>query len=92
MSHVLASLDVAAARGHCPALKRAVAGQPALYLDGPGGSQVPRTVIDAVAGSLERSNANLGGPLVTSEESIAVVEDAPVAAADITGAQPQELA
>jgi cysteine desulfurase family protein (TIGR01976 family) len=92
MTHVLAPLDVAAARGHFPALTRAVAGQPALYLDGPGGSQVPKTVIEAVAGYLERSNANLGGPFVTSEESVAVVEDARLAAADLTGARPEEIA
>ena len=92
MTHVLAPLDVAAARGQFPALVRAVAGQPALYLDGPGGSQVPKTVIEAVAGYLERSNANLGGPFVTSEESIAVVEDARRAAADFTGSRPEEIA
>ena len=61
MTHVLAPLDVAAVRAHFPALAREVAGQPAMYLDGPGGSQVPTTVIEAVAGYLERSNANLGG-------------------------------
>lgn len=92
MTHVLAPLDVAAARGQFPALVRAVAGQPALYLDGPGGSQVPKTVIEAVAGYLERSNANLGGPFVTSEESVAVVEDARRAAADFTGSRPEEIA
>ena len=91
-AHVLAPLDVAAARGYFPALARAVAGQPAVYLDGPGGSQVPKTVIEAVAGYLERSNANLGGPFVTSEESIAVVDDARAAAADFTGARPEEIA
>jgi cysteine desulfurase family protein (TIGR01976 family) len=92
MTHVLAPLDVAAARGQFPALTRAVAGQPAMYLDGPGGSQVPRAVIEAVAGYLERSNANLGGPFVTSEESVAVVADARSAAADFTGARPEEIA
>jgi cysteine desulfurase family protein (TIGR01976 family) len=86
------SLDVSAIRAQFPALAREVAGQPAVYLDGPGGSQVPRAVVDAVAGYLQGSNANLGGAFVTSAESDAVVAAARQAAADFTGFGPDEIA
>ncbi len=89
---VLAPLDLAALRARFPALAREVAGRPAIYLDGPGGSQVPRAVIDAMAGYLERSNANLGGAFATSIESDAVMDAARAAAADLTGSRPEEIA
>ena len=43
------SFDPTVARSQFPALRRRVDGRAALYLDGPGGTQVPRPVIDAVA-------------------------------------------
>ena len=46
----------------------------AAYLDGPGGSQVPQEVIDAMAGCLRESNANLGGAFPTSAAADEVME------------------
>jgi cysteine desulfurase family protein (TIGR01976 family) len=57
-------------RDDFPSLKRTVNGQPLAYLDGPGGTQVPRQVIDAVADYYERYNANAGGAFITSVETV----------------------
>ena len=59
-------LDVDACRRQFPGLARQVNGRPAAFLDGPGGSQVPQTVIDAVADCLTHRNANDGGAFATS--------------------------
>ena len=57
-----------------PALSRTVDGRPAAFLDGPGGSQTPDAVIDAMTAYLRGSNANLGGAFVTSAESDALYD------------------
>jgi cysteine desulfurase family protein (TIGR01976 family) len=62
------------------------------YLDGPGGTQVPRRTIGSIAGYLERSNANHDGAFPTSEESDAILAEAHGAAADFVGARPDEIA
>jgi cysteine desulfurase family protein (TIGR01976 family) len=80
-------LDVTAIRSRFPALA-----SDAAFFDGPGGSQVPQSVIDAVAGYLRESNANLGGAFPTSRASDAVLERARAAAADFTGGQPDGIA
>ena len=64
----------------------------AAFFDGPGGSQVPQSVIDAVAGYLRESNANLGGAFPTSRASDDVLERARAAAADFTGGEPEGIA
>ncbi len=85
-------LDVAALRRRFPALSRTVDGRPAAFLDGPGGSQTPDAVIDAMTAYLRGSNANLGGAFVTSAESDALYERARQAGADFTGSRPEEIA
>jgi cysteine desulfurase family protein (TIGR01976 family) len=85
-------LDIAALRRRFPALSRTVAGRPAAFLDGPGGSQTPDAVIDAMTAYLRGSNANLGGAFVTSAESDALYERARQAGADFTGSRPEEIA
>ena len=60
-------------RAQFPSLAQEVNGQPVVFLDGPGGTQTPRVVIDAMAGYLSRDNANLGGAFVTSERTMAGV-------------------
>jgi cysteine desulfurase family protein (TIGR01976 family) len=80
-------LDVAAARSQFPALAAGAA-----YFDGPGGSQVPQRVIDAMAAYLRDSNANLGGAFTTSRESDEVMERGRAAAADFTGGEPEGIA
>jgi cysteine desulfurase family protein (TIGR01976 family) len=80
-------LDVIAVRERFPALASGAA-----YLDGPGGSQVPQEVLDAVAAHLRGSNANLGGAFATSAASDEVMATARAAAADFTGAEPEGIA
>ena len=86
------SLDVTAARAHFPSLARTVEGQPFAYFDGPGGSQVPTVVAEAMTHSLLHANANCGGSFATSIESDAAIEEARQAAADFTGSRADEIA
>jgi cysteine desulfurase family protein (TIGR01976 family) len=79
-------LDVDRIRARFSALRRDL-----VFLDGPGGSQMPDEVIDAISGYLRHSNANLGGAFATSRETDAVVDDARMAAADLVGATPDEI-
>jgi cysteine desulfurase family protein (TIGR01976 family) len=80
-------LDLTAVRSRFPALASGAA-----FFDGPGGSQVPQSVIDAVAGYLRESNANLGGAFPSSRASDEVMEQARAAAADFTGGEPEGIA
>jgi cysteine desulfurase family protein (TIGR01976 family) len=73
-------------RDQFPALARKHSDLPYSYLDGPGGTQVPRQAIDAMAAYLSRSNANHEGAFATSEESDAILAEAHAAAADFLGA------
>ena len=83
--------DIDAIRRSFPALSRTGAdGRPLVYLDGPGGSQVPEVVIDAIAGYLRRSNANMDGAFVTSQETTALVDATRDAVADFLGCKPEE--
>ncbi|HYM83115.1 MAG TPA: aminotransferase class V-fold PLP-dependent enzyme, partial [Candidatus Dormibacteraeota bacterium] len=83
----MSRLDPSAIRPAFPALDLEVGGRPAAYFDGPGGTQVPQSVIDAVATYYRTSNANSGGAFVTSERSDAAVEAAREAVADLYGAR-----
>jgi cysteine desulfurase family protein (TIGR01976 family) len=83
MSH---AFDVRRVRSQFPALEREVDGRPAVYLDGPAGSQVPRRVADAVARYMVTMNANCGGAFETSRESDAMLLEAGRAMADLLGA------
>lgn len=84
--------DVKAARDQFPALTRMVGDRPAIYADGPGGTQVPQRVIDAMSGFLAAGGSNLGGPFDTSRETDAVVAEARAAMADFLGCDPGEVA
>ena len=80
-----AVLDLDAVRARVPALGSGVA-----YLDGPGGTQCPQEVIDAIAEYLRDSNANLGGAFSASRRSGALVDEAHVCAASFLGCRPEE--
>ena len=82
---------LATVRNEFPALSRRHGNSAYSYLDGPGGTQVPRRTIDAIARYLERSNANHEGAFATSEESDAMLAEAHGAAADFLGAGPDEV-
>ncbi|MBI2825131.1 MAG: cysteine desulfurase-like protein [Planctomycetia bacterium] len=79
------ALDVAACRARFPALQRKFGGRPAVYFDGPAGSQVPQCVIDAMVDYLSNRNANHGGLFATSRESDAMLAVAHAAVADLVG-------
>jgi cysteine desulfurase family protein (TIGR01976 family) len=81
----VSEFDVAWCRAQFPALARRVGGQPAVYFDGPAGSQVPRRVIDAIGDYLVRMNANHGGLFETSRESDSLLEEAHRGLADFLG-------
>jgi cysteine desulfurase family protein (TIGR01976 family) len=80
------ALDVAAVRARFSSLAGATA-----FLDGPGGTQVPDSVIDAMAAYFREANANLGGPFETSRRSDEVVAAAHEAAARFLGASAEEV-
>ena len=73
-------------RAEFPALSRRHGGRHYSYLDGPGGTQVPRRTIEAMVRYLETSNANHEGAFATSQESDAILAEAHAAAADFLGA------
>jgi cysteine desulfurase family protein (TIGR01976 family) len=79
------TLDVAAARARFSALQRDL-----VFFDGPGGTQVPDEVIDAIAGYLRESNANVSGPYETSRRTEALVTKARLTAADFLRCAPEE--
>src|SRR3954453_7014538 len=79
------SLDVAAVRAQFPALASGVA-----FLDAPGGTQCPQSVIDAIGAYLRESNANLGGAFAASLRSDELVAQAHETAAGFLGCQPEE--
>jgi cysteine desulfurase family protein (TIGR01976 family) len=87
------AFDVEALRAEFPALaRRGADDRPAAFLDGPGGTQVPQRVIDAVSDYYANSNANAGGAFITSELSDALTDEAHAAVADFLGAgSPEEI-
>jgi selenocysteine lyase/cysteine desulfurase len=86
-----AKLDAEAARREFPALDRTLSGRPCVFADSPGGTQVPRSVIDAMTAYLRASNANAGGAFATSRATDEVIEGAHRAAADLLGCSPKEV-
>jgi cysteine desulfurase family protein (TIGR01976 family) len=88
----MTGFDVDAIRRRFPALEQRHDGAPLIFFDGPGGTQVPDTVIEAVADYYRTSNANHGGAFATSERSDAIAHEAHVAMADMLGAaDPDEI-
>jgi cysteine desulfurase family protein (TIGR01976 family) len=86
------AFDVDALRAEFPALAREQDGRPVVFLDGPGGTQVPQRVIDAVTAYYGDTNANSGGAFTSSVESDAMAEEAHAAVADFLGAaSPEEI-
>jgi cysteine desulfurase family protein (TIGR01976 family) len=81
----LRALDVTACRRQFPGLGRQIKGQPAVFFDGPGGSQAPRCVAEAMADCLLNHNANEGGFFATSKEVDAIAAGSRQALADLLG-------
>ena len=74
-------------RQQFPALSRLVNDSPAIFLDGPAGTQVPQRVIDAMVRYLSDCNANHGGLFPTSMESDLMLAEAHQALADLLGVE-----
>jgi cysteine desulfurase family protein (TIGR01976 family) len=83
--------DLSPVRERFPALQRRLDGRPCVYLDAPGGSQVPETVIDAMVGYLRSRNSNTHGAFVTSVETDELIAEARRSGAAFTGADPDEI-
>jgi cysteine desulfurase family protein (TIGR01976 family) len=84
-------LDLAWIRSQFPSLAQTVNGHPAVFLDGPGGTQVPQRVIDAIGDYLRRSNANTHGAYATSRQTDAMLDEARAAMSDFLGCDPDEI-
>ena len=84
-------LDLAKIRAQFPSLSQTFNGHPAAFLDGPGGTQVPQRVIDAISGYLSRDNANSGGNYETARRTDKVILDARHAMADFLGCDWDEV-
>jgi len=87
-----AALDLAWVRSQFPSLAQTVNGHPAAFLDGPGGTQVPKRVLDAIAGYLRHDNANTGGAYATSRRTDAMIAEARAAMADFLNCGADEVA
>ncbi|HKM84642.1 MAG TPA: cysteine desulfurase-like protein [Terriglobales bacterium] len=85
------TLDFAWARSQFPALAQTVSGHPAVFLDGPGGTQVPQRVIDAIADYLARNNANTGGAYPTSRNTDRMIAEARSAMGDFLNCDADEI-
>ncbi len=78
--------DVSAVRRRFSALDR-----PLAFFDGPGGTQVPDEVVDAIAGYLRESNANVSGPYETSRRTEVLVDQARQAGGGFLGCHADEV-
>jgi cysteine desulfurase family protein (TIGR01976 family) len=83
-------MDLNAIRAEFPALARMHNGQPLVYFDAPGGTQVTRRCIDNIVDYFQRCNANTHGAFITAAESDAIIDEAHEAAADFLNAHSRD--
>ena len=88
----MAFASTADIRACFPALARVHNRLPVAYFDGPGGTQVPHQVVEAMNDYLYHHNANTHWAYPTSEETDAALEQARQACADLVNASPREIA
>ena len=77
-------------RGDFPSLSRTIGAHPVAFLDGPGGTQVPKSVIDAIVDCYQNRNVNTHGNFQPSAELDTRMLEARCAVADLLGAQGPE--
>src|SRR4030095_10711726 len=82
-----AALDIRTVRARFTALQR-----PLAFFDGPGGTQCPDEVIDAISAYLRESNATVGGSFEPSERTVELIEHARQRAADFLSCSAEEVA
>src|ERR1700736_1583534 len=85
------ALDLTWVRSQFPALAQTINKHPAVFLDGPGGTQVPQQVIDAIADYLSRNNANTGGAYHTSRNTDRMLAEARSAMGDFLNCDADEI-
>ena len=83
---------VAEIRQQFPALERVHNGYPVAYFDGPGGTQVPRYVVEQMSDYLYHHNANTHWAYPTSAETDAAIDHAREVCAEFLNASPAEIA
>lgn len=82
---------IEAIRRAFPAMQRVHNGYPVAYFDGPGGTQVPTMVTDAMVDYLLHHNANTHWAYPTSAETDAILDNARVVFADFLNCRPTEV-
>ncbi|NMG07472.1 cysteine desulfurase-like protein [Brasilonema sp. UFV-L1] len=87
----MVDLDLGWIRNQFPALSQQINGQPVIFFDGPGGTQVPNSVKIAIAQYLVTSNANAHGAFATSQRTDALITSARAAMADLLGCACDEV-
>jgi cysteine desulfurase family protein (TIGR01976 family) len=87
----MSGIDVTWVRRQFPALAQEADGRPVVFFDGPGGTQVPRRVIDAMTDYLATSNANTHGEFATSARTDEMIASARASMADLLGCDPDEV-
>jgi len=85
------ALDLTWVRSQFPALAQFINKHPAVFLDGPGGTQVPQRVIDAIADYLSRNNANTGGAYHTGRNTDRMIAEARAAMGDFLNCDADEI-
>src|SRR6201982_324167 len=88
---LITALDLPSIRSQFPSFAETVNGHPAAYLDGPGGTQVPQRVIDAITDYLKHANANTCGAYLTSRRTNEAIASARAAMADFFGCDADEI-
>jgi cysteine desulfurase family protein (TIGR01976 family) len=85
------SLDVGWVRAQFPSLQTQVNGQPAAFLDGPAGTQVPTQVMHAIQNYLMSANANTCGAFLTSRRTDEMISNSRAAMADFFHCRSDEV-
>lgn len=91
MTEATSSLDVDSIRAQFPALSRKENGREVAYLDGPGGTQVPQRVIDAMSEALRLGVSNIGGDFGASQYAEELTAQGRQAMADFFNTDPGEV-
>jgi cysteine desulfurase family protein (TIGR01976 family) len=92
MTQQLKTFPINEIRNQFPALKREFNGGEVVYFDGPGGSQVVKSSIDAITKYMENGGANLHGSFPSSQETEEIIINAKAIISDFLNVKPEEIA
>jgi cysteine desulfurase family protein (TIGR01976 family) len=85
------SPDLSGVREYFPSLAQQINGQPVVFFDNPGGTQVPQQVIEATGEYYLYANANTGGAFATSQRTDLIIGEARAAVADLLNCDAGEI-